>query len=209
MLRQVISNQRNGSTFACKMISKEPGWTLPPNLEFFSDSWTIDPIEFIPGRKDARPNRIKKVEKLNWLIHQKQKYFHHPIKITLTDLEHSLTEKYLEWLHGYKLLHIIRDPFDRFISRAYADKTGWKYEHIHRPTEKVTIDFWDFYHWKENEDFLQPKLETILSLHGNYELVPYEALGTYFDSTEFWSDLAYSDLVNNYHELREMITPLV
>lgn len=77
-------------------------------------------------------------EKFDYLNFYKKQDVHFAIKIFPYHLIRlGFEEQLRDYLQGYKLLTIDRDPFDQFLSFAHQSNTSWKQPHLYTPKDEA------------------------------------------------------------------------
>lgn len=138
-----------------------------------------------------------------------------PVHVIQLGFEREL----FQYLDGYPILTIDRDPFDTFLSWYYQDITSWKVCHIWPWTVKPSCDIYipinlDKVYifikwWYDHKNFLNRLINRSNDVTVfNYCDVTNENLSMFFD-TDFIADsvpmdINYRNMFSNFEEVREI-----
>jgi hypothetical protein len=133
MTYQVVSSHRTGSTLLNLFcINNNEGFGF--SELFLEPSYTR--MSFLDSASME--------EKFEFLEYYKKKDIHFSIKIFPKKIiDRGYEEKLYNYLDGYKILTIRRDPFDAFLSESYQKATNWKIAHrktIHGKTPDTLLE---------------------------------------------------------------------
>lgn len=119
MTYQVVASHRTGSTLLNSFcINHNEGFGF--SELFLSPSYTH--MSFL--------DLASTEEKFNFLEHYKKKDIHFSIKIFPKRLiDEGYEDRLYNYLDGYKILTIRRNPFDSFLSESYQKATSWQFGH--------------------------------------------------------------------------------
>ena len=204
MTYQVVASHRTGSTLLnwfC--INDNDGLGFP---EFFLDpSYTH--LSYI--------DKMSIEEKFEFLEYYKNKDVHFSTKIfPRRIIKQGYESRLKNYLDGYKILTIKRDPFDSFLSNQYQDSTDWKY--AHRNNDSLSLPLKDFEidldkiktfqkRWKTDHGFIE-QLDVYKRF--DYDDLTVSNLQRYF-KTDYDPNLRpininYRKLIINFDEVKEV-----
>lgn len=202
MTYQVVATHRTGSTFLNSYCINDNDGLGFAEL-FLNKSYTG--LSFLDNAT------IK--EKFQFLEYYKKKDIHFSIKIFPKKIIDQGYEDILyNYLKGYKILTIYRNPFDAFLSMEYQKATGWEFPHrktssnIPKPYFDIDINvITDFINkWNADYKFIN-KLNIEKTF--NYNELTVRNLQKFF-STSYKPDIIpmninYRMFVNNLKEVEE------
>jgi len=154
---QVVCHARTGSTFLCGSIdryNKKHNNDIPSIYEFLNQTSRLIDNDEIVLRPDATIANAMNgswndlLDKLDFLIRQKEKGKHYSIKIIPYPIfckapnkdEWERVEKMLlNYLSGYNILTIKRDPYDTFLSYIYQANVDWLEPHGYKKSSVESL----------------------------------------------------------------------
>lgn len=206
MLYQVVSSQRTGSTVL-------NDYALDYHDRFGFNELFLDDAHYVTA---LFLKNYSIEEKFEFLEYYKANDVHFTLKIFPSRLiKQGYEQRIFDYLEGYDILTIDRNPWDAFLSASYQDQCGWKTPHRHPDVDRflelgsfdinthVIKDFCK--KWRMDFGFVNK-----LNPHHifKYEDLTTENLQRYFNSKHISalkpSSLNYESLATNYNEAKEL-----
>ena len=154
-------------------------------------------------------------EKFEFLEYYKKQDIHFTTKIFPYEIiSKGYEERLFDYLKGYKILTIKRNPWDAFLSHSYQDFCGWKTSHRREGDDFIELQSFEIglykikhfcKKWKTDFNFVQR-----LDIHHtfNYNDLTINNLKKYFnttyDSPAKPSNINYEKIAINYRKAKEL-----
>lgn len=208
MIYQVVASHRTGSTL------------LNDYALHYHDNFGFNEL-FLDKSSHVVMKKYSTEEKFEFLEYYKSKDIHFTFKIfPYRVINQGYEDRLFEFLKGYKILTIERDPWDAFVSSSYQDYCKWKTPHRHKfwkgiyESDFIKLKSFDI-NTAKIKDFCN-KWETDfcfinkLHLHHTFKYsdLTTQHLQKYFNN-KYVSDLQpaslnYESLATNYTEAKEL-----
>ena len=209
---RLVCTHRTGSTFLTNYIEKF--YSVKSEYEFLLDRHILHDDGTITNNNTAAPNGLSigaVLKKLDYLEATKLGGVNFQVKIIPNmTAEFGIENRLTNYLKGYKILTIARNPWDSFMSLSYQQKTNWEVTHnrhegiqprkIHYRIEKKDIIDYAASWWYDIKFISNLEPYHVF----DYEDLNTEVLNKFFDKqieTDHWPlGIDYKELVLNYDE---------
>lgn len=208
---RVVCMQRTGSTFLTNYMQKF--YNVKSEFEFLLDSHVLHNDGTLTYDKSLRytgASLDRVLKKLDYLDETKLSELNFQLKIIPNStMELGIENRLTNYLKGYKILTIARNPWDSFMSIQYQKETNWEYAHnVHQGIEPrkihYTIKEKDIIRYAINW-WYDVKFISNLEPHVfDYEDLSAESLNEFFGKQvkpDHWPlGIDYKELILNYDE---------
>tara|TARA_B110000208_G_scaffold164334_2_gene201809 strand:+ start:120 stop:854 length:735 start_codon:yes stop_codon:yes gene_type:complete len=212
---RVVCMQRTGSTFLTNYIKKF--YNVKSEFEFLLDSHVLHNDGTLTYDKSLRytgASLDRVLKKLDYLDETKLSEFNFQLKIIPNStMKLGIENRLTNYLKGYKILTIARNPWDSFMSMQYQRETNWEVTHNKRAFNSVKYNKDVRYTIKEKDIIWYATkwwydIKFISSLEPyhvfDYEDLSAESLNKFFGKhihPSHWPlGIDYKELVLNYDE---------
>lgn len=171
-------------------------------------------VDFRYGTGWDSQDEIKK--KFRWLFEKKHQGEHVHFKVfPFSLMKRGFEEDLVEYLSGYKVLTIKRNPLDTFLSFSYQQQTGWRRPHRkihHEPLDDVMYRVPESVMklWCESHRYTRKFISGLDVLHEfDADSLDDETLENFFGTESQLMtrpmDIDYPSLIENYKEVEKYI----
>lgn len=217
---RAVCFHRTGSTFLTEYVNKFYGTKAHTPFEFLLDSYILHTDGTITRGGPAEQHGCsldRVLKKLDYLEQTKLRNENFPIKIIPSSTAELGIEKRLtNYLKGYKIITIARNPWDSFMSFTHQTKTKWRrahnwvgspefqFENIRYEIDESDVMYYAFQWWYNIKFLCELELHHVF----NYEDLNTETLNKFFgkevETNMLPLDINYKECIVNYDEAYTM-----